>query len=666
MPLASKSPPNRFSRDGLRPIVKINGVIQKNAEVLQVRHCVGGDQVSTATFILREPLSGAKAAPAQKNAAAQLSNKRLDANLLDTVEIYIDPPNGKREVIHYGVACVQQFDQSLRLNRSPIESRTEEWMLGGGATGQTIAFNPGTQSMARVLMPLVFNPIIDGAPFPNRDWAHPITDPSGIGAVALGVGNAPSSIVSPESVRTTTARRYYFGNAQDAPKAWSLVEIVSFFLWQFNWRQAYFKNPGAAHLMGVLGNPLAAQGPPIRGLQVPHGLTFSQVMDRLLTPFGYGWFLDFARKQLRFFTRGDGRARTVNLQAERETFDHNKTNTPAIRLDCNVGSAATDVSVQLGNPVREFTLELSRAWPATLDASTESDMAMSSTAYQAAALAGTSLARTWRDWVLNESGDYTGTRPEIMDACGGHSVPNQLLNDADVTWSDFIPRRRRLLPTITQDGHGNPIGSTHGIAIQYSTDAGATWTDFDRLEYHGVEILDKEAGIRFAGELPPRELVRAGAIARVRVTAAIEMDRIATATAGIAQNAPLRHVQIDGSHRFRQRFVGSTSRYYAAVVAGTLESDACNDFTRAEDYAKELLKAWAKAECSGSVVIEGFDSGEYRLSDVLSAIKGRDIDLNCSLTNTPAYPQIVAISYEPATQRRTLSVQTFRDEVPLP
>lgn len=660
MPLASKSPPNRFSRDGLRPVVKINGVIQKNAEALQVRHCVGGDQVSTATFLLREPLSGSKAPPAQKNAAAQLSGKRLDANLFNTVEIYLEPTGGKREVIHYGVACVQQFDQSLRLNRSPIESRTEEWMLGGGATGQTIAFQPVTQRMTRVLMPLVFNPIIDGAPFPNRDWSHLITDPSGIGAVALGVGNAPSSIISPESVRTATARRLFFGRALDEPKAWTLPHVVSFFLWQFNWAQGYFRNPGVAHVFGTL------TGPPIRGLEIPHGLTFSQVMDRLLTPFGFGWFLDFDRKQLRFYVRGDGRARTVNLQAELETFDRTKTNTPAIRLDCNVGSSVTDVSVQLANPVREFTLELSRAWPATLDASTEADMAMSSTAYQAAALAGTALTRTWRDWVLNESGDYTDTRVEIIDVCGGHTTQNQLLSDNDVTWWDFIPRRRRLLPTITQDGNGNPIGSVHGIAIEYSTDGGTTWTDFDKLEYHGVEILDKEAGIRFTGELPPRELVRAGSSARVRVTASLEMDRIATATAGVAQNAPLRHVQRDGSHRFRQRFVGSTSRYYAAVVAGTLESDACDDFQAAEDYAKELIKAWAKAECSGSVVIEGFDSGAYNLGDVLSAVKGRDIDLNCSLTNTPAYPQITAISYDPAAQRRTLTVQTFRDEVPLP
>jgi hypothetical protein len=130
-----------------------------------------------------------------------------------------------------------------------------------------------------------------------------------------------------------------------------------------------------------------------------------------------------------------------------------ESNAEALDLTADVSSRCVNQFRVLGDHEQvEATFELVPAWPKDQDESDIEDLMASSDKW----LQSNSTSRTWRDWVLNEAGDYNGERDGI-----------------DKTY-DLAPiigpctaKRRHFEPTITTDTDGLPFGSCGGMTVEW-------------------------------------------------------------------------------------------------------------------------------------------------------------------------------------------------------
>jgi hypothetical protein len=469
---------------------------------------------------------------------------------------------------------------------------------------------------------------------------------------------------SEHQVITSRLQPYHFGDPILGMRVWSpftnrpaesLEQIVfnpcHYLCWTGNAAQTHIANP----TLFELGTVLSLDRDILRNHAQPFGEYLPANLDALLEPYGYSWKIDLAgaKPKIVVFKRGAGLAVRANLAVPGAWADLRTSNVEEINVTTDVANhLANNIQVYGDTFMVEYTMELVPAWLPDYDS-------YHTTAANAAKLAlhggddkawetTPALARVWRDWVLNEAGDYTA-------------------------------KRRKLLPCITLGTDFRPIGEHHGVVVEYyrwdrnptSTTTyleTGTWQPVEHLssaDSIGIQVLDKECGIRFSGLHYPVELANYGAVgqhpARIRVTATVEMDRrVATAQSALA-SANIHPVwrTIDVGSRFKVRYVHNTSKFFGNPQAIPGQVD---DHAKSSKLANELLANWNQASVSGTVALPGVDWAIANdcVGKSFGGIVGRGIDFQTTQGAPKKYPSITAMKLDFVNQKTILSLDTWK------
>lgn len=611
--------------------VLVNGSPDKTLLVRKVEHSMGNGRLDSAE-IYYDPKRGDR-----------LENYAL-ADEFTNREIEIVNPRGV--VLHWGKVSIARPVLSNNYDLSLISSTEPhhfgEPIVGRWAYVQTA--NSGVQ-IARYDRPLIFNPILDGKIVNNR---------SGI------TGAGYFYFLDETTSYSQKALTYQKEPIKDPTKIkpWSLADCVRYLCGVANEKETHIKNPDTSQL----NSQIEDDGDLVKDVHIPDGIMLPDALDILLTPYGYTWqvvYLGIGSRQIFVQKKGRGAGVTIPFQPYGDELDLDKTFIE--RLDLQYDAArkiANEITVYGGLGETEATFDLVRAWSDDKDvySTTNTDhLQLDSEEYQE----DKTLHRVWRDFVLNEAGDYIGTRATITKPYDLSTIFND---------DDYIVRRRRALPTLTLDDDGAPIGKTHGVRVQWTV----TPTSSSEIEWHDLEemeegsanqviLLEKEFGIRFAGLTPPWSLMAGGVHARVRVTATIQCDKRLTRTE--KTNGSFAQERIPFAlvlpQAFNKRKVHETSTYYDQVKAKTLDSAEVDDTAKLRKFVSRLADSMDAAECAGILTLHGLDY-TYQLGQVVTSISGRDINMT---TAAGKWPVIVGIIYDVPGQTTTLILDSYRDAI---
>ena len=629
------------SRDAIEIVVFVNGVFQTVLRPLTIDRTMGGHSLDRAALEVDMGQVGSQRGyllTGQQNSEIRIAG-RFGGNLtelfwgkLTHTHLKIDSDN---EVLEY-IARIEPFHFGVPLFGMPCYDPAHKQPAGG----QTLAVG----STAQDDRPLVFNPTRHGVLYGNK--------------LVVGVGD--TFFLDPDSVQSPTAENLYPGPGGGS--FWTLPDAVKWVCEYVNTQQQYILNPDSQALQAILPSDDTL----LRDFSLSYGKFLPEMLDDLLEPFGFSWYvklIDGVNRQIVVVQRGVGDNKVVGLQPWGDSLNLAETNMEAISAVSSTSNTVNQCTV-LGDFLEiEATWDLVRAWSVSDDTKVDTDLAKDSATYRSTP----ATRRVWRDWVLNEAGDYNGLRPTItepfdLSAYFGFAV---------------APMRRRFGPTLTLDDDKLPIGTVGGVFVEYSTDAKATWKTIDQLSHDSAcHLLHEECGIRFDGQLPPYELRAAGDNAYVRVTATIAIERRLGYKTDQDQGSvqtDLASILIDTGGAFQYRAIWPSSKFAAQVNANppSLASRAVDDRTRLKTFATDMRDAWNMADVSASIELDGLDGdlagGQYELGDLVTRIRGRDIALNAyaptAINASPRYVQIVGIHLDLQGQSRRIQCSSFRSPV---
>lgn len=616
-------------RNAVQFNVYLNGIGSSLLQPIDIEESAGSDRLDIATL---EYVNSSL----QDLNIASLMNLEVEIERVDNAE-----------VVHWGkvtqlpVLLSGESGETLE-----VVSRTELYHLGGQVDGYLV-WNPIAAAYAQIDGDLVFNPMIDGVIYGNKNDTHT----TGAGCLLF---------LDPESVRTSAAQTLQGANVA----VWSLADAVFYLLWALNTPQTYISNPSAGTLAAVFSDPAAL----VQEVRIPRGTHLPKALDILLEPLGYRWKVKrtaLGARQYFFWKKGtDGTLKTLAHQSSGTALENPRnladTEVELAGITYDISNLANEIWVRGGFEEYEITVELARGWKSASDPSSGTDIMLYSIKDNANF---DNVRDVMRKWVLNEAGDYIGTRAEITgvftSALRTSLTSLSLLNH-------FVPRRRKLMPALSlkpavvSSVHDLvPIGDLNGIEVEYSNTATPAWKPIG-----GCSVLEQEAGIYFHEDKLPDEFFEDIANLRVRVTATIQGDYRLTGSVAHQANSPNTDIvplTLDLPDRFRYRVRHSSLSKYGG---GAVPSLAVNDTTAIAAFATYVRNAFDLMDISGPIQIEGLDNS-YTVGDRVKDIQVKNISFLCR-TSSGAYPQIVAIERNIEQQLMTLHLERQRDVIQLP
>jgi hypothetical protein len=333
---------------------------------------------------------------------------------------------------------------------------------------------------------IIFNPEIDGNITGN------MTSPRVSVRKTYGDETSERMILSlwidPESVRTENARIYVQRDYESLK--WSLKEAVHTLCKVCNPLEEFIINPTLAELDAIHADEVT-----LRNIVLPAGEHLPELLNQLLKPHGYSWYLQPGRNEdstspdfgtteirLKIFKLGEGVKKTVHQPKPGDVLVGDG---PQNVIEWNVTESFDElrnvVIAQGGLKEREITIELSRGWSASSDDSSVDDLSKDGQLFQ-------SERNAWRLWVANEAGDYTSTRPEITeypdfsDVLGDDSgVKRRAMKDCLTFQKSGEGELRRMDPFV--EWRVTPVDdlevvtiTLHGSAAPPVTTLTASWT----------------------------------------------------------------------------------------------------------------------------------------------------------------------------------------------
>lgn len=643
------------TRDACRIDVYQNGEPIPWYRVLQIQRSTGGGRLDNATLV--EDLAKSE----HRNHIVDFQfNEALD-NEIEIVATRLD--TNETRVLHWGkviknALTIREGDPGMEA--SVFSSRIQKYHFGTHLHGWAI-INPDELAgdFLRLDLPIVFNPIIDGKTVGNRRQLPHVSDAD------LFV------FIHPEAVRTSASQTYQFdtGNTQ-----WTLADVVKYVCWFCNFEEKYITNPTRDELEELFDE----EHDLVRNLHLPMGLYLPDVLDQVLEPFGYSWFVELPEpgvRRIKLFKRGAGTDRVyVTLEPPGTTLEIAEDGLPS----SNVAGLEVEYDFSnLWNQVAgygscieiESTFELYRAWGEDDDDTCDTDLETLNKKH----VNFGGAKDVWRKWVLNEAGDYNTLRkPDetIVAPIPGTYDLKQLLIDVigeDGEEGPFYSwgaaaRRRKFLPTLTlNDSDKSPAGKTEGVHVQYWDTNTGSWLDWP----HGCDILEKECGVYFNDQFPPREIYRHGVNAKVRVTATIQYDcrlfyRAKKQDTSI--NAEVVELPLDLSHRYHLRKRDPLS-YFQSAPGGFYATNEDDDREAIQKYCDNIRDTYDIGTVSGPITLEGVDQTYfYELGLALAGVNGRTIKFNGNTRpdGEPSLPVIVGLTVNHAEQTVALQLEHYR------
>ena len=608
--------------------VYLNGNRNDNFKLLHCEQSAGGKRLDHAVFEVPWKLLYEQSEHFDKLSLNDWKDNEI--------EVVMVPEKGADTVIHWGKLVQSNINYGGDGDPLIVQSRTEPYHFGSPFAATPTTAPHTAAGWMYTSDPLVFNPIIDN----------------------ISVGNAVTSPVSRTKLFTTADNcidRVNPLTVNGGPNDfWTLAQAVHYVCEWLN-PETYILNHNTPHV--VLGiKPYL-----LRNVEIPFGLYLPDILDQLLTPFGFSWRVHYGNRGqrfIRFFALGRGRFRQVKLQSPGAEADVDKSHIEAADLKTDLAQALINrVTVQGDYNVVESTFELLPGWDAANDATgtilDDFDTLSSDHPDWKTKLY---LRDVWRKWVLNEAGDYSRHR---------------LYNFAPMLGSgNYTPRRRPLQPCIAFDKTENlPVGGRHGMILEWYDTTAAEWKPAADLGAHCTwSPLDREAGIYFSGEFPPELLMHQAITAtgvdatqsRLRITASVRADvRIQ-----IAQTNPQslladeRGIVIDGPNRWQYRFIHGDSINVAKIRRGELLSTAVDDRPNMLAFANEILAQWSGASVDGTLTLFGADITDYLVGDTLTGTDGRSVSFLLTAPADPnkLYPTVMAVRYDALRQATTLTI----------
>ena len=608
-----------------------DGVEMPDARVYKVTRTLGVRN-NTATFGFR-PVGGFQPI---KAANQRLEGTRLQEQIENsTIEIEVTTRDGKRKTIHWGKVVAYDYQLSSGNEEAIYTSQLEMQHIGHtSCADMAYARDPYTfdgRSHDGILWipsdDIIFNPLVDGEVIGNLH-------------IKLFDKRIPT-FVHPASL--------YRNDTSSSPnKLWSLADAVQWLCTAYgNADNITFPTPKE------LQETLDDDGDPrvLRNTKIPRGGSFGAILDSLLLPRGFVWSIELypGSRLLQIVPRGAYAEYPVRLQEYGSDLDDKKSTLKSARLSFHLSDNVVNSVTVIGSErLTEAKFPLIPAWDPDDDDFVEA-------LYEDHDDHRTdSQKRAWRDWVLNESGEYTDLRDT-------NSRPKMLL------WAVLgrvVYRRRKFLPRLTLGPDGKPLGNSQGVLIEYYDPNYEEWLPIERTGAK-PRLLKDECGIRFGDAGPPMALRMIPlADLQIRVTATIEGDDpIGKTRRHDTQLEDTISQTVWGKSRYAHN---ERARYNVrGHVAGA--DVIVDDRNAMRDEAGRLVTSWSAANLAGPLTLFGIDWDTVLLGHNIHNIAGRDISLRTNKggladgPTTPArFPTVTSVTYNIQRQETILSLDTFR------
>jgi hypothetical protein len=694
-------PPKEFVRSTLATEVVVNGKVRRDLDWVTLTRSTGG-RGDRATFRSKYPgivqdeglISSAVAAG---GVAAIAANRAAAKSIMQPAEIEIriksgDDKEGGGDVLFWGITSGHTisiggekigFEAGLPpfVFGEPLRGMPEK-ASGGDGEPYVNAVGHGNE---RGTNSLVFNPYVHSRAIGNM---HPgKLGPGGSNLFLDDDGCRSENARKIQGLTTTTDKEF---EKAASKRLWTLPEAVLTLCWLANPDETFIKNPdrkqlekelkivplsaattqGAGGVASVASNAAAEEAVGaelIRNVRISLGIYLGEALDRLLWPLGFSWCVEVkkGKRELRFWKRGEGEERTITIQRPYSQLDPEKSELLELDVDVSLASLVNQVRIVGAPNLIEGTFKLGKAWADDddPDEGASDDYAKQGPKY----LEGGRFERVLRDYVLNESTDY---KHLSLKAVPPDKVFADIIRRHRKGPTSIVSRRRRFYPCLTLSKDGTPAGE-NGFLIEFDASklsvAGAPnngpedWKPITECPYLGqigqIDILQEECGIRFNGpQVPPEELT-------LRITCCVYDDERIEALSERESSSPQPYVveqMLMDPMRFQYAAVDESSIHYEAVKSGSARAEQIDDRKAADRMAKRMREAGDQADIGGRIVLSGLTGNAYRLGDLVTGIPGRDIDFNARGSNRKVYPQIVSITLDNDTQRRTISIETQR------
>lgn len=553
--------------------------------------------------------------------------------------------------------------------------------------------------------PIVFN----GWPDPRKHMAAPSNQfamsgnrTSSARFAPLGPDGKPVAMksflfVPLDAVQTSAGRTRYAGDyTAFSPTAafWTLRDAVRYLCAVGNTR-GLIQNPTDKDL-DVL-SPVV-----LYRTELPVGLMLTEALDRLLSQYGFYWYVDpnagsgggtitgasifnaavqavanivsgatqSAKPRIRFAERGKGPLVDVKYAKSRTAADFRTSNVNQFRARYSVAPTVNEVVVLGGRIYFEETIELQR---------------ISETKWAANEAAEYSELSTppYRNQFDQKKGSPEAIIPDLAQMFPASHF-GELAKEMPLT---HIRRRRRFLPTInltnvldgSLGGQADlrPLGPQYGVDIEIidreqddshvPDEKDKVWLNIAehplRHKMH-VRVADDELAIYFddghsddtRGDDEYDAFLRSlGSDKRLRVTGTIESDlrlmvRVKRKNADQAPSVQGRPSVFlwDAEKRFPCRRVMVLGKYrskYGVKELNAQTPSATAVLEQMRQFGEQLLAGADQAVISGQIEFNHVDY-DVPLGGIVQKVAGRDFHLLAAHTKEPKYPQIVALHYE--------------------
>jgi len=342
------------------------------------------------------------------------------------------------------------------------------------------------------------------------------------------------------------------------------------------------------------------------------------------------------KPQIVVFQKGVGEERELNFQAPGSVLDLATSNCNKYSVMRRIGDSVNQTKVIGAIERAEVTIELVRGWPTEDDKKTASQLDKSDPESEYIL-----FPTTWRLWVANESGDYTGTRIEIEAALDLSSV-----------FSRWLPHRREAEDPFTYQGSVDGKKQRRQIFVEYTTDIEALEVKWVILpdDFGQPFVLPDQIGILFTGNTPPEALIGAGDKAGVRITCVVAGDAKLVGDAARKTFGPVNgrvvELVLDMPQKFRKNWVQQDGDYASTLALDEAGAETADDSIAITTYAEKIRDDHEVAELDCEFSLPGLHI-EYKIGDLITKINGREISLDQASVDAtlPRYPQITKIEW---------------------
>lgn len=724
-------------RKGVALKVIIDGTLIENARVHQIETSLGGGRWDHAVIEFDIGWNKKPSATAPKHLQDLVGANSLAVRPggIDKQCLIVGNVNGKERVFHWGFIEANELDISDGEYLKPV-SRTSEVCFGFPIGFQRV-YDPKSKTANWNSPAGSAGVYIDDEVNFNPD--HPLEEKCDAnmrityGTSALWFGVVPGTgvdynlFIHPEAFRTPSAAAIHNVSSSSLVRVltfrneaamWTLIDAVMYCcgecngpeIWKSRGGSPYIANPTLAELsdkFSLDANLFGGRRGLLRGHKITPGQYLPHVLDDLLEPYGFTWYVKHeSRSSRKIVVVPHGKSRVsvkIKLQKPGEELNTDKSHVESLQIDFDAGRLANRVRVVGAKTQVEASFELTPGWDKDLD-KTRLDMLMSNVPDWDKA-DHQKYHPVWRKWVLNEAGDY----PRGKWKGKGYDLTSLFQHVFGAAHPPVVPHRRRFLPTMTLKDEKKPIGEHSEVHVEWYDVYTEKWKPIDAIETDWTaRLLHDEAGIEFTGPLPPVLLWTSTARdkfdadkARVRVTATIESDYrishtaapniglsklkdwfkllsepallLAGIVAGIrSPTVQARELFVDKHRSFHARLLAKSNSSKEGGIVGSIYEPkvAAKELFSREEDSRSLVIALAEAlrdandfiSCSGTIKIEGMDRSQYSLATTVKKISNREIDLDTSGGKTGGRkPQIIGIRYFPQQQYTTVQFGSYKE-----